>query len=111
MKAVLKPEMIVTRSGSLESLALNSATSKMRLKDKVILVTGSTTGIGEAIARRVVAEGGCVMFHGRDAERGQALVDGARRASRFVNADLADPARRRSDRRGRSRRSAGSTAS
>ena len=46
----------------------------MRLQDKVILVTGSTTGIGEAIARRVVAEGGRVMIHGRDAERGQALV-------------------------------------
>ena len=28
----------------------------MRLKDKAILVTGSTTGIGEAIARRAVAE-------------------------------------------------------
>jgi NAD(P)-dependent dehydrogenase (short-subunit alcohol dehydrogenase family) len=29
----------------------------MYLKDKVVLVTGSTTGIGEAIARRAVAEG------------------------------------------------------
>ena len=46
----------------------------MRLQDKVILVTGSTTGIGEAIARRVVAEGARVVIHGRDAERGRALV-------------------------------------
>ena len=28
----------------------------MRLKDKIILATGSTTGIGEGIARRFVAE-------------------------------------------------------
>ena len=47
----------------------------MRLLDKVVLVTGSTTGIGEAIARRVVAEGGRVLIHGRDAERGRALVE------------------------------------
>jgi NAD(P)-dependent dehydrogenase (short-subunit alcohol dehydrogenase family) len=64
----------------------------MRLKDKVILVTGSTTGIGEAIAKRVLAEGGRVIFHGRNAERGRELAkEGGARAS-FVEADLADPA-------------------
>ena len=45
------------------------ATSK-----QIILVTGSTTGIGEAIARRAIAEGALVIFHGRDEERGRALV-------------------------------------
>jgi NAD(P)-dependent dehydrogenase (short-subunit alcohol dehydrogenase family) len=63
----------------------------MRLQDKVVLVTGSTTGIGEAIARRVVAERGLVMIHGRDAERGKALVADLRGRARFVDADLADP--------------------
>lgn len=63
----------------------------MRLKDKVILVTGSTTGIGEAIARRVVAEGARVVIHGRDAERGQALVDEMPDQAALVIADLADP--------------------
>src|SRR3954466_3794903 len=64
----------------------------MRLKDKVILVTGSTTGIGEAIAKRVLAEGGFAVFQGRNAERGQALAKEAGDRARFVEADLADPA-------------------
>jgi NAD(P)-dependent dehydrogenase (short-subunit alcohol dehydrogenase family) len=64
----------------------------MRLQDKVILVTGSTTGIGEAIARRVIAEGGLVMIHGRDASRGNALATELGASVRFIDADLADPA-------------------
>ncbi len=36
----------------------------MRLKNKVIIVTGSTTGIGKAIAIRCVAEGAKVVVHG-----------------------------------------------
>ena len=36
----------------------------MRLKENAIIVTGSTTGIGEAIARRCVAEGARVLVHG-----------------------------------------------
>src|SRR3954468_9907775 len=63
----------------------------MRLKDKVIIVTGSTTGIGEAIAKRVLAEGGRVIFHGRDIARGRALVQEAGENARFIEADLADP--------------------
>jgi NAD(P)-dependent dehydrogenase (short-subunit alcohol dehydrogenase family) len=62
----------------------------MRLQDKVILVTGSTTGIGEAIARRVIAEGGQVMIHGRDASRGLALAEDLGVRAKFAEADLAD---------------------
>jgi NAD(P)-dependent dehydrogenase (short-subunit alcohol dehydrogenase family) len=64
----------------------------MRLKDKVILITGSTTGIGEAIARRAVAEGARVLVHGRDEQRGKALVaELGERAALHVD-DIADPA-------------------
>ena len=65
----------------------------MRLKDKVILVTGSTTGIGEGIARRFVAEGAKVILHGRNAERGHALRQelGEENAA-FCQGDLGDAA-------------------
>lgn len=46
----------------------------MLLKDKVVLVTGSTTGIGAAIAERCVMEGARVMIHGRCEERAKAMV-------------------------------------
>ena len=39
-----------------------------QLQGRIALVTGSATGIGEAIARRFAAEGASVMFHGRKNE-------------------------------------------
>lgn len=63
----------------------------MRLKDKVIIVTGSTTGIGEATARRCVAEGAKVVVHGRDRQRGQQLVAELGQAARLHIDDIADP--------------------
>ncbi len=46
----------------------------MRLKDKNILITGSATGIGEAMARRFVAEGARVVIHGLDPSAGEAVT-------------------------------------
>lgn len=47
----------------------------MRLKDKVIIVTGSTTGIGKAIALRCVQEGACVVINGLEEEWGNTVFD------------------------------------
>lgn len=62
----------------------------MRLEDKAVIVTGSTTGIGEAMARRFVAEGARVLVHGRDRERGEKLVAELGRGKAALHTDSLD---------------------
>ncbi|POX63499.1 short-chain dehydrogenase [Streptomyces sp. Ru62] len=45
-----------------------------RLQSKVILVTGGTSGMGAAFARRAASEGATVIIGARDKERGTATV-------------------------------------
>ena len=47
----------------------------MRLKNKVILITGAYTGIGRAIAKACVKEGAHVVLNGLRDEKGKSLVD------------------------------------
>ncbi len=47
----------------------------MRSVDEaVILVSGSTDGLGKSTARDLAAAGATVLLHGRDPERGDAAV-------------------------------------
>lgn len=48
--------------------------SANRLHQKVIIITGSCTGIGKAIAQRCSAEGAHVVIHGLESRLGEALV-------------------------------------
>jgi NAD(P)-dependent dehydrogenase (short-subunit alcohol dehydrogenase family) len=63
----------------------------MRLRDKIILITGSTTGIGEAMARRFVLEGARVLIHGLERDLGQAVMKDLGSAAALHIDDLADP--------------------
>ncbi len=62
-----------------------------RLKDKVILVTGSATGIGEAIARRFASEGALVMLHDKRGDEVRALALELGSESSYVIGDLEAP--------------------
>ena len=46
-----------------------------RLENRVALITGATSGIGESIARTFAAEGARVIICGRREEKGQALAN------------------------------------
>jgi len=47
----------------------------MRLQDKTIIITGSTTGIGKAIAQRCVTEGASVIIHGLEQDLAQEVIN------------------------------------
>jgi NAD(P)-dependent dehydrogenase (short-subunit alcohol dehydrogenase family) len=63
----------------------------MRLQNKVIIITGSTTGIGKAIAIRCVSEGARVVIHGLEEEWGRSIVSelGKDNAALYIE-DLCD---------------------
>ena len=61
--------------------------------NRVVLVTGSTDGLGREVALRLAAAGAHVIVHGRNIERGNAVVTQIEKAgkgsARFYRADLA----------------------
>ena len=66
----------------------------MRFKDKVCLVTGGTSGIGQAVCLRLGAEGGQVIVLGRDKIDGAEtvrLITKAGGKAIFMACDLAKP--------------------
>ncbi len=60
----------------------------MQLKDKVAVVTGGASGIGEAVVRRFVANGAKVAIFDLSAERGEALASELGEAVSFHFVDV-----------------------
>ena len=61
-----------------------------RLSGKSIIVTGGTSGIGAAIARSIIDEGGQVLIHGINRSEGEALVQSLGSKAVLCISDLAD---------------------
>ena len=59
----------------------------LRLTDKVALVTGSTAGIGLAIAQSLAGEGAHVYVNGRTQERVNAAISAIRSHARAAKVD------------------------
>lgn len=63
----------------------------LKLKGKTALVTGSSKGIGEAIARALVGEGSTVIRHGRDRSKAESVANDIKNQggqAYFVSGDL-----------------------
>lgn len=63
----------------------------MDIRGTVAIVTGGASGLGEATARRIVADGAQVVIVDLNKERGDALCEDLGAAAEFVPADVTDP--------------------
>ena len=65
------------------------------LREKVVLISGGTQGLGAGIARAAAREGAVLVLSGRHADRGEQVATGIRSGggrATFVRADISDVA-------------------
>jgi NAD(P)-dependent dehydrogenase (short-subunit alcohol dehydrogenase family) len=90
---VLVSSVVGAMAAARPAAGQSPAPAEPSMKGKVVLITGSTDGLGRAVARDVAALGAHVIVHGRNRERGTAVVEEIERegigSARFYAADLA----------------------
>jgi NAD(P)-dependent dehydrogenase (short-subunit alcohol dehydrogenase family) len=77
--------------GQAAALPRQKPSGRRRFENKVVLVTGGTSGIGRAASLMFAAEGGQVTFCGRNVERGKQVEDQIKESggdATFIRADV-----------------------
>jgi NAD(P)-dependent dehydrogenase (short-subunit alcohol dehydrogenase family) len=77
--------------GQAAALPRQKPSGKRRFENKVVLVTGGTSGIGRAASLMFAAEGGQVTFCGRNVERGKQVENQIKESggdATFIRADV-----------------------
>ena len=91
------PALLVLLAVAVAAASASAQPAPVPAGRPVILITGSTDGLGREVARRLAATGAHVIIHGRNRERGAAVVEEIRREGKgsaaFYPADLASLAR------------------
>lgn len=83
------------RGWGIVQIRLDAAVRELDLVDRVVVVSGGTSGIGAAAALAMAARGATVTVLGRDASRGRDLIAAGEPlpgSTRFVPADLSTTA-------------------
>jgi len=85
--------LLVTAQGDAPTNSSAGGGSVPKLLDgKTALITGSTDGLGKAVALKLAEMGAVVLLHGRDEVRGEKLVEHIRKhtdgCAKFYQADL-----------------------
>ena len=92
-KIAMAAAVLVSAGSASVTEAAAQATPAPAAGQKVVLVTGSTSGLGRELALRLGARGDHVIVHGRNEERGAEVVDDINAAgpgsARFYRADFA----------------------
>ena len=87
--AVGERQMLPMQTNRMRTTRKNARSMDMGLTDKLCVVTGASSGIGLATARKLAAEGARVLLVARDPEKLE--VAAARVGGEYIAADVTDP--------------------